>query len=539
MNKAPMNNTEKRIKTNALKNSMTMLAPAFLLTGAYMFFEYNYSWLLFISPEKTLRPLFAMWLLLPFVAFLLYQIIRHPTWTGLALYGFVLIFYTSELYFNVIFYSSLTILVIWAGIAYLVRKRRIKTGQVLFIMTLTPVIFFLFTLFTFMRIYLAPDWSAYSHALARMGDRLPAAATPPETKPDIYYIVLDGYGRADILQDYYGFDNTEFIEYLQNKGFILPPALHANYAKTAVSVTTTLNFNYIEEFVPGVEDSLFWWLANPFLRRSYTRLFLEDMGYTSVSIATDWDITNNQESDIYFKPLPIHFTELEGNLLEKSKMKSVIAPLVEPFAFYPTIPSHRELIRYNFETLEKIPGQIPGPKFVFAHIVAPHPPFVFDADGNPATPNHGFTFNDANDFLGTKEDYRNGYVAQIQHVNTMVKQLIETLLRDSETPPIIILQADHGPGMLTDFTSAENTCIKERFSIFGAYYLPGKQPDVIPNDLTPVNLFRIIFNEYFATDLPLLENSSYYFKDTVYIYRTEDVSARLDEGSPFCVMYTP
>ena len=82
--------------------------------------------------------------------------------------------------------------------------------------------------------------------------------------------------------------------------------------------------------------------------------------------------------------------------------------------------------------------------------------------------------------------------------------------------------------MLTDFRSSENTCLKERFSVFAAYYLPNLNPETIPNDITPVNLFRIIFNEYFQANLPLLKNAHYYYKDNVYIYRAEDVTAQVD-----------
>jgi hypothetical protein len=91
--------------------------------------------------------------------------------------------------------------------------------------------------------------------------------------------------------------------------------------------------------------------------------------------------------------------------------------------------------------------------------------------------------------------------------------VVEAILEKSKTPPIILIQADHGSGLLTDFSSAENTCIKERFSPFAAYYLPGMNLETVPSDLTTVNLFRMIFNQYFAADLPLLENQHYYYED--------------------------
>jgi len=183
---------------------------------------------------------------------------------------------------------------------------------------------------------------------------------------------------------------------------------------------------------------------------------------------------------------------------------------------------------HSFASLTEIP-QTPGPKFIFAHILAPHPPFVFDEDGNPVNPPGYFTTNDANTFYGSKEDYKNGYIGQVKFLNGQMQTVVDAILKQSKTPPIIIIQADHGSGLLTDFSSAENTCIKERFSPFAAYYLPGMKPGAIPSNITPVNLFRFIFNLYFHANLPILENKQYYYKDTIFLYRSVDVTSRIDD----------
>ncbi len=86
--------------------------------------------------------------------------------------------------------------------------------------------------------------------------------------------------------------------------------------------------------------------------------------------------------------------------------------------------------------------------------------------------------------------------------------------------------------MLTDFASLENTCLRERFSVFSAYYLPGVSPETIPDDITSVNLLRIVLNAYFGTDFLMLENAHYYFRDSVYIFRVEDVISRVDTCTP-------
>ena len=42
----------------------------------------------------------------------------------------------------------------------------------------------------------------------------------------------------------------------------------------------------------------------------------------------------------------------------------------------------REHTLYALNALDEIP-ELPGPKFVFAHLLMPHPPYVIDADGSP------------------------------------------------------------------------------------------------------------------------------------------------------------
>jgi hypothetical protein len=47
--------------------------------------------------------------------------------------------------------------------------------------------------------------------------------------PDIYYVILDGYARADILDELYGYDNSRFLDYLERHGFFVAETSHSNY----------------------------------------------------------------------------------------------------------------------------------------------------------------------------------------------------------------------------------------------------------------------------------------------------------------------
>ena len=190
---------------------------------------------------------------------------------------------------------------------------------------------------------------------------------------------------------------------------------------------------------------------------------------------------------------------------------------------------HIATLRYLFDHLGES-ARLESPHFVFAHVIAPHPPFVFDSSGNEIPPNRTFAFEDGNHFLkigGTREEYLEGYTGQLSFVNDQIEAIVDDLLAsESSRPAIIILQADHGPGMLLDWEHPDNTYFKERVAILNAVYLPEGDSAGLYDEMTPVNTFRLILNRYFRTDFELLEDESYYstwHRPYQFIRVTEDV----------------
>ncbi|MBN1453421.1 MAG: sulfatase-like hydrolase/transferase [Anaerolineales bacterium] len=433
----------------------------------------------------------------------------------------------SSTVFFVIVGSILTVATVFWLVFTAVRKIKIDIEQFSILFDLISIFIVLVLGVNILSNFTGIAWSEYFSALDKRSETIIDIDSSGKFKPDIYYIVLDGYAGDEILSRYYGYDNSNFIDYLRGSGFIVPAKSRSNYPKTVISLASALNMNYIQELLPEIENSKFWWAMAPLIRDGQVNLLLSDAGYQMVAISTDWGITNIPSGDSYYTPKKIVLNDFESLIIHTTPlvfMKNIIGKST----FLPSNDAHRELVKFNFSTLSAL-AQQKGPKFVFAHIVSPHPPFVFDKDGNAINPGYMFSFKDGNDYPGTKEQYRQGYLGQVEFVNKNLIKMIDKIIENSEELPIIILQADHGPGMLTDFDSLENTCLQERFSIFSAYYLPGADTKIIPDDITPVNIFRIIFREYFHVDLPLLDNSFYYINDSEYIYQLVDVSQRVDE----------
>ena len=74
--------------------------------------------------------------------------------------------------------------------------------------------------------------------------------------------------------------------------------------------------------------------------------------------------------------------------------------------------------------------------------------------------------------------------------------ILTKILKSSSTPPIIIIQGDHGH-------------LGDRYSILNAYYLPGKGSQKVYPTISPVNTFRIIFDIYFGGSYGSLPDKSF------------------------------
>lgn len=325
--------------------------------------------------------------------------------------------------------------------------------------------------------------------------------------PDIYYIILDGYGRADILADLYDYDNTEFLEYLTAKGFYVAHESRSNYCQTLLSLASSLNLTYLDDLAQQIGAE--YRGGGPvvdMIRNNTVFYFLRNRGYEIVAFATGYTGTETKDVDRYMA------VRWYPNELQVTLMNMTPLPLVAN-VLYDMHEWHRERILYTFEHLPDA-SEEPGPTFVFAHIVAPHPPFVFGPNGERIDPELQFVLNDGNRLIGergiTREEYLAQYRGQLTFVNGQVEAAVQEILSKAQRPTVVVLQGDHGPGSMLDWDNPDNTNYQERLSVLNAYYLPGGGEKHLYPGITPVNTFRVIFNHYFGADLELLDDESYF-----------------------------
>ncbi len=344
------------------------------------------------------------------------------------------------------------------------------------------------------------------------GLQLPADAPPP----DIYLIILDAYAREDILHTVFNYDNAETLDALRDLGFYVADRSRANHAQTSLSLAALLNMDYVPALLPDANpDSVnrepLWQL----IQHSRVRRALEELGYTTVAFSTGLHGTEIRDADIFLTTGTLDqalglrgINAFEGMLVEGSAGKlltdlSIALPRSLPDLQYP-YRLHRDRINNIFDQLEALP-ETQGPKFVFAHVIAPHPPFVFGPNGEAVKQDQPYTLGDAGMPIADSE-YIGAYRDQVRYVDKRLLQTVRAILANSERPPIIIVQADHGP----EGRHASVSYPQERMTILNAIYLPGGDGGSLYEDITPVNTFRLILQRYFQADIPLLPDRVLY-----------------------------
>ena len=326
-----------------------------------------------------------------------------------------------------------------------------------------------------------------------------------KTRPDIYVIILDGYGRQDVLQDIYAYDNSAFIHQLEEHGFYVADENHSNYVQTPYAMASLWNYDYLQPWDSSTDYPRY--LLEPIQNNRVFHL-LNEIGYTTVSFEGDLVFTEIKDSDVYLSNfLPLN--KFEGLLLVDSPLEAMSNVFDLRFPI-PNHETHRSRIQYELDTLHEIPESIAGPKIVYAHILATHPPFVLNQDGKLVNDHQPYSLWDGNEFKGTKDVYWNGYREQVIYTNKEIISVVDDILAKSETPPIILLMGDHGPASQFNWSFTDPGCLWERTSNLYALLLPGHQNNgTLYSSISPVNSFRVIFNTYFGTAFPLLEDKTY------------------------------
>lgn len=351
---------------------------------------------------------------------------------------------------------------------------------------------------------------------------------PGSPLPDIYYIILDGYARDDVMRSHFDLDISPFLDHIESRGFYVARQSPANYCQTPLCLSSSLNGVYLDEMVKNLQTDQT--MLREFIGRNNVLATLRPLGYRWVTFATGFDPVDHPEADRYFTPTP-YWSEFY-------RMALGLTPLYR-LAGDPsrrnTLTASRARINYVFDHLPDI-ARDPAPTFTYAHIICPHPPMIFGPNGEDVSQTIDRRLLYANKAIAEPvppEVFRRAYRDQAAYITKRVGQAIDAILDASPEPPIIIVQSDHGSELNLDPTSSRQTDLHERMSILNAYHFPGRRYDSLHEGISPVNSFRAVFNTFFGARLPMLPDRSYFSTGmSPYVFEDVTEAAGLDSRSP-------
>jgi hypothetical protein len=343
-------------------------------------------------------------------------------------------------------------------------------------------------------------------ALAReLAKPIPLPAGPTSgaraQRRDIYLIVLDMYGSSATLREFHGFDNRAFEDSLRQMGFTIPATVRSNYSQTTLSLPSVLNFAHLV----GLNGMLSTRVPHGLVARNRAVRLLKSEGYRFVFVPSQWwpATRESPEADV---TLRLGEWSLSHDLTSSTFQALVLKNTVLDFTGPTGYDARARYVKRTFEGLRQIPGSAEQPTLVIAHVLSPHSPYVLDRTCGTQRPSG-------------KRARR--YIEQVQCVNGLVLGLVRELLARSRVPPIILLQGDHGPALLgslrvpsLDRLSPDQ--LRERFEVFGAYYLPDGGGRLFADTMTMVNILPKVFNYYFGTTLPMQPDDMYFWNEESY-----------------------
>jgi hypothetical protein len=406
----------------------------------------------------------------------------------------------------------IVLLIIWIALAVVIHKAITRKEQR---KNTAPTFLFLVSVIAFLipTVRILLSWGQIRTVLAENissgGIDVEITLDDDLEKPDVYYIFLDGYGREDILEEFFNYDNSYFLEELEGQGFFVAKRSRSNYSNTITSLASSINMKYLEEIaeIPSDDVQCRMLLAQSIDSNEIMRIF-RNLGYQFIAFSTGFMTTEITDADLYFESEGIGLNPFESMLIRNS----ILLPFFD-FSSFMGMP-------FILDQLRLLASEA-GPKFVFAHIVAPHPPFVFDADGIATDQRYPFVIWDGDMFQGTDEEYIQGYSDQVTFLNNSLLMWLEDLLGKRHLKPIIILQGDHGPRSTVVWRSPSQDAMREATAILNAYYLPGVDSSALYDEISPVNTFRVVLNEYFNADLDLLEDRTFFMSTGCQDFSTE------------------
>jgi hypothetical protein len=303
---------------------------------------------------------------------------------------------------------------------------------------------------------------------------LPAGAMPA-ARPNVLFVIVDGYGRRDVLSKVAAFDNQEVVRALQERGFTVLKKSVANYPVTYLSVSSILAANYLA--LPEQTYTTRGRFYDTIQGNNALVATLRQLGYAYVHSGNTWGGSScSGREDLCLNSFErVAASELDLELVKMTPLRLLLPDVV--------VSTERGNVALLVRELDHVYAK--QPVVLFAHSMPPHPPFEWNADCSKKK-----QLPDLQTWQRPAE-----YAANISCVNRQLVQLADAVSR-RDPDAIMVFLADHGSSFNNPFEAKldqwTDDMIAERFPNFAAIKLPERCRTWLKDDLSNVNVVRVV-----------------------------------------------
>jgi hypothetical protein len=333
----------------------------------------------------------------------------------------------------------------------------------------------------------------------------PVAQTFDPNAPDIYVVLLDGYPGDDAMELDPSFDADAFANALTARAFDVQRHTRSNYLLTRLTLATMFGGDHIA----SSEDLRPPFLSNADDARRLRRFgddgpiyrALRDAGYETATIASDASHLGLHRVDRVVEAPGIN--EFEGVLLRAS----TAGMLLERYFQSQLLDMRRANVLKAFAAAETSGPSGDRPLFEWVHLMAPHPPLAFDADGRPVDDVPALSWQEPTAGVAGRATRIRRTFEYVKFVDTRTLALVDRLV-ERDPLAVIVVMSDHGTDTAFNAQDPLGSDLNERTSALLAVRSPGHR-GLLPPGTTPINVLPRVLNAYLGTSLPIRSETTW------------------------------